>query len=161
MKKWIKFVLIIPFFISCASTQLSEKGNLVGLVVDENNKPVDEYVLHLETEKGKRFSAMTSVDGIFVIENLSRGNHRIEGNKDLYEKLNQELIFNDYSKVFCFEVLTADGIFNKANKKIKEGNISEADVLISKLQCNTSETVGEVLKFYKEKLNEMGELENE
>ena len=69
-------ISVTVLFFSCASKPVfSGKGDLCGLVVDENSKPVKDFVIYCESKSaGKKLAevkpVLTNESGLFVFYDL-------------------------------------------------------------------------------------------
>ena len=87
-------ILIYSFltflFISCASKPgFNGEGDLCGLVIDENNRPVADFVVYSSNKDNpnQKTSALTNSSGLFVFQNTKAGTYYISGEKKNYTRL--------------------------------------------------------------------------
>ena len=85
---------IIALVSSCKSLpSFKGEGDLCGLIVDENNSPVKDFVIYCKNELDTR-TALTDENGMFVVHGVPSGVYKISGQKKNYVKLeNAEFLF--------------------------------------------------------------------
>lgn len=138
MKK-ISFLQILALFcfvfISCASKpRFKGSGDFCGMVVDENNQPVCEYLINCWRDGINFGSTLTNQSGIFVLQNIPSGKYIIEGQKENYSDIkNLKVDFCFRNKFLCCSVFSADGLFEKIKSLVKtedyEAALSQLDTL--------------------------------
>lgn len=137
MKKIKKFVFIsfgVFLFLSCRTLpKFKGEGDLCGLIVDENNKPVKEFVIYCKNDLETK-SALTDESGMFVIHGISSDAYKISGQKKNYVKLeNEDFLFTDRSKIFCCQVLSIEGAFKNVEDLLLRGEKKKAEEVLDKL----------------------------
>lgn len=121
-------------FISC-KTLPKFKGNadLCGLIVDENNTPVKDFVIYCKTNLENN-TALTDESGMFVIHGVSSDVYTISGMKKNYAKLeNEQFLFTDRSKIFCCQVESIEGAFKTVEEYILRGEKKKAEEVLASL----------------------------
>ena len=151
IKKVISFFLLgflFAVFISCATKPTySSKFDLYGIVVDENNEPVEDFLIEcrpkVEADSKKRsksetksihssqkknvITGITEKNGLFALRNLSEGEFIITGSKIGYSKISD---FSEYldnpQKMICIQVCSIEGVLENAKKLASLGNYKKA-----------------------------------
>lgn len=139
--------------ISCASKKgFSGNGDLCGMIVDENNEPVQGFVI---TCSSTDETVVTNNNGIFVITNLRTGKYYISGEKIGYARISNEP-FNFISRdiIFCCKVNSLDGAIESVEKQLKCQNYEAALKLLDGL-CIEPKTQDEVTVCYFEALTNL------
>lgn len=123
----------------CASTaRFNGKGDFCGLIVDEENRPVENFFVQLWNNGLPSGSAVTNGSGIFVVENVPAGSYRISGKKWNYERLDDKRVeFFSRGKVFCFQTRSADEVFDAVDRFILTERFSEAEDLLERLEIES------------------------
>ena len=129
------FVLLISvIFLSC-KTFPKFKGDvdLCGLIVDENNAPVKDFVIYCKTNLENN-TALTDESGMFVIHGVSSDVYTISGKKKNYVKLeDEEFLFTDRNKIFCCQVESIEGAFKTVEEYILRGEKKKAEEVLASL----------------------------
>lgn len=120
----------------CASTaRFNGKGDFCGLIVDEENRPVENFFVQLWNNGLPSGSAVTNGSGIFVVENVPAGSYRIYGKKRNYERLDDRNVdFFSRGKFFCFQTRSAECVFDAVDGLIGTERFSEAKDLLERLE---------------------------
>ena len=124
----------LMLFSSCRTLpKFKGEGDLCGLIVDENNAPVKEFVVYCKNDFETN-TALTDESGMFVIHGVSSDVYKISGQKKNYVKLeNEEFLFTDRSKIFCCQVESIDGAFKTVEELLLRGEKKKAEALLDKL----------------------------
>ena len=146
------FLSWIFALVSCASSpKFHGNGDFCGMVVDEKNQPVSEYLITCSKAGGGLCmgSTLTNQSGIFVIQNLSAGKYSLEGHKNNYTELrNLKVDFCFRDKFLCCSVLSADGLFERVNSLIKTGDFDGAKKQLELLCFQRGSQVSQVALCY-------------
>ena len=138
MKKNNVSVSVLAFFIinaliGCASRPAFEgKGDLCGLVVDENNKPVKDFVVYCKPVNEKFYSqpirpVLTNASGLFVFYGLSSCEYLLSGSKNAYLKIEPvSYSFDDRTKIICIQTKSFKAAVLNAEELLKLGQKEEA-----------------------------------
>lgn len=107
MKKMFYAVFLGMLFVSCKSVP-AENRNLTGMVVDEKNRPVSEFVLTCKDEKGKEVAtAITGENGMFVFYDVGYGDYLISGKKPYFTRIeNEKYTFSKQSDFCACQIMT-------------------------------------------------------
>lgn len=153
MKKIILYPLALAFSLvlfSCASSpRFRGNGDFCGMIVDENNEPVNEYLVSCYKGGVVLGSALTNQSGIFAIQNIPAGKYTIEGQKEFYsdiKDLKVDFCFRD--KFFCCTAFTTDGVFENVKRLIKLEDYDGALEQLRLLRCQRSSYVWKVRLCY-------------
>lgn len=153
MKKIIMFVLplFLGFcFVSCASNpRFRGNGDFCGMVVDEKNQPVNEYLINCWKDGVIFESALTNQSGIFVLQNIPSGKYSLSGQKENYSDIkNLKVDFCFRDKFLCCSVFTADGFFAHLQKLIKTEDFDMAVSELDLLRCKKGSYVSKLCLCY-------------
>ena len=130
-----QFVLFISvIFLSCKTLpKFKGDADLCGLIVDENNTPVKDFVIYCKTDFETN-TALTDESGMFVIHGISSDVYTISGKKRNYVKLEDEqFLFTDRSKIFCCQVESIEGAFKTIEEYILRGEKKKAEEVLDSL----------------------------
>ncbi len=139
-------------FISCSSVpKFKGKSELCGLVVDDKNKPVQEFVIECKRKDGNgRFTTITDNQGIFIINDVPAGEYVFSGKKNGYAKLdNESFLFNARNKMFCCKINSVDGALSAVEKQIKSENYDAGYKLLDELCFEKGSSVEAAVYVYK------------
>ena len=127
-------LFISVFFISCKTLpKFKGQADLCGLIVDENNAPVKDFVIYCKTDLETN-TALTDESGMFVIHGVSSDVYKISGKKKNYAMLeNEEFLFTDRSKIFCCQVESIEGAFKTVEQFLLRGEKKKAEKLLDSL----------------------------
>jgi len=163
MRKIIKFSILLSFFLCSCSTipKFSGNGDLCGLIVDEQNKPVKDFAVYCKNKGFVNMAVFTNESGIFVFHNIPSGMYEVSGYKEGFEKLSStEYFFSDRGKIFCCQVNGVDSILDQVEKlyllKDYEGGIKLLDSVCVKKSSNEEKVVLYFKKIISEKMNKEG-----
>ncbi len=163
MKKNNVSVSVLAFFIinaliGCASSPAFEgKGDLCGLVVDENNKPVKDFVVYCKPVNEKFYSqpirpVLTNASGLFVFYGLSSCEYLLSGSKNAYLKIEPvSYSFDDRTKIICIQTKSFKAAVLNAEELLKLGQKEEALMLLANVDCRDDSKEKDyinALKFY-------------
>lgn len=130
-------ILVVGIFsaVSCASTpKFSGNGDLCGMIVDENNVPIKDFVVMCVKANGTIGRAVTNEGGIFAIQDVSAGKYFISGEKVGYARItNEPYSFNSREKIFCCKVNSSRAAIEAAENQIKCGNLKNAIKLLNEI----------------------------
>ncbi len=147
-------LVCIMLFISCASKPRFEgNGDLCGLIIDENNKPVKDFIV---TCRAKGLNAqlikpvITNESGLFVFYDLSSGSYSISGEKKNYMKIYEsDYNFNDRTKILCLQTKSFKGAIKNAEELIRLEEKKEAENILNSIECNRKSDEALIIQFYK------------
>ncbi len=141
-----KFAVWALFFCSlfitgCASKPVFEgKGDLCGLIVDENNLPVKDFVVYCKSAEEKNISAraivpvITNESGMFVFFGLPSGDYLISGEKKNYQKLQTvPYAFNDRTKILCLQINSFKAALMSVDELLHLGQKEEAGEILASI----------------------------
>ncbi|MCQ2592578.1 MAG: hypothetical protein MJ188_07300 [Treponema sp.] len=136
MKKSIFFVIAILglLSISCSSVPKG-KANFTGIVVDENNKPIQNYFITCKSLNQPQKVCATNEGGVFVFEDVDFGKLELGGFKMGYALYsNPEYNFTNPETVLCIQIDSSDVVYEKARNLLVSGQLEEADKLYDMLK---------------------------
>lgn len=145
------FALQVLTLISCASKpKLTGRAELCGYVVDENNYPVEEFIVSCRSELGVWKTTITNQKGFFMFENMDLGNCFFKGQKNGFVKLEKNMeIFGDKSKVVCFQVSSLDRALDSVEEKILCEDFESAKALLNQIVYMKKSPAESVILCYK------------
>ncbi len=155
-----KFFLKVSLFFFCMTSliclsckslpQTAAEGDLPGLVIDENNQPLENFVLKLEKLGQEEKEVISNERGLFIVSDMSFGKWKLYGVKEGYSVYREEdFMFLDKSKILCIQVNSADLILDKVEKQIIAENPSEAESLLSEIYLARSKVLKELVSRYR------------
>ena len=135
---------------SCASNpRFKGNGDFCGMVVDEKNQPVNEYLINCWKDGIIFASALTNQSGIFVLQNLPAGKYSVSGQKENYSDIkNLKVDFCFRDKFLCCSVFTPDGFFEHIRRLIKIEDYNGALDELNLLRCKKDSCVAKVCLSY-------------
>lgn len=138
-------------FLSCKTIpRFKGQGDLCGLVVDENNEPVKDFLIYCKNEFEVTSTALTNETGMFVIHGVPSGIYKISGKKKDYAKLAPvEFYFTDRDRIFCCQVESIEGAFKTAEQFMLRGEIKNAEAVIDSLYYDKKTPQQAVVLVYK------------
>lgn len=169
-RRWIEVIAVLSSLIimaGCSSVpRFSGKGDLCGIIVDENNNPVSDYLVTCKKSVGLKKSVFTNESGIFVFPDMSSGVYFISGSKTNFLDLKEtEYVFSDRSKLFCCQVMDLDKVLDVVIQNIKTHEYENGLQLLEAVSCKRNTYEELVINRYREfilgKINEMSEVNNE
>ncbi len=135
------FLLFCNLYItSCATNpKFSGTGDLCGLVVDENNKPIKDFVIYcypsitnIKTQTINIKPVITNESGLFVFYGLPSGSYTISGEKPNYLRLSETPYqFSDRGKILCLQTKSFKAAVKTAEELIALGQTKEARSLLN------------------------------
>ena len=145
----LSFILSFLLF-SCASNpRFKGSGDFCGMVVDEQNQPVNEYLINCRRDGVIFGSALTNQSGIFVIQNLPAGKYSLDGQKENYSDIkNLKVDFCFRDKFFCCSVFSPDGMFEHLKSLIKIEDYDTALKELELLRCRKDSCVAKICLCY-------------
>lgn len=153
-KRIAGFGLICLFFslTACASKPKSGgRGDLCGFVIDENNRPVGDYVVSASRNKGIWNHTITNEEGLFVFPDAAFGNYSFRGSKNYYMKLQEvNCPFYDRGKIYCFQVNSIDRVLDEVEQMILCENFERAEGLLKQIAVTKKSSGEKIIEFYKE-----------
>ena len=144
------FVVVgIGFFVGCASKpKFQGKSEMCGVVVDENNIPVADFVITCKKD-GVSNVAVTNESGIFVFNDMRGGKYSICGEKPGYARLAEQTFeFISREKIICCKVNSIDGAFNAIDKQISCQKYENALELLDEICFEKDSAAEATVLFY-------------
>lgn len=156
MKKYlaIGFAFTVFLFSSCVSKPKFEgKGDLCGMIIDENNHPVKDFIVVCNA-KGVSAQVIrpvaTNESGIFVFYDLPSGRYSLSGEKKNYMKLsNTDYRFDDRSKIICLQVKSFRAAIENAEELIRLGEKDEAIKILDSISCERKSNEALIIQAHK------------
>lgn len=144
------------FLVGCKSAPVKkEVSDFCGIVIDENNMPVENFVIQVNGKTELKKTGVTNSEGIFVVSDVNTGIVKISGFKDGYAVYeNSEVEFFDRTKMFCIQVNSCNVILDKVEKYISLGEMEKAEKELSEIYCSKHKILRTVLDEYKKIIGE-------
>jgi tetratricopeptide (TPR) repeat protein len=144
MKHWrLPFLLAVTLALSLSSCvsfrerRLREfdSAPLVGMVYDQDQKPCAAAQITVDGREGPR----TDVNGRFLIDALTRGDHRVGVSKEGFEPLEVPVSFTDRTQVLYLRVVSFNQLLRQAEEALDRGRLQEADGLLRRAEALKAE----------------------
>ena len=153
------FFIVLIFaavtFAACKSTKGFEgNANLTIMIVDENDRAVDDFEISLYRSKKVvpdfESSVSTNKNGLCVFNNIPAGQYVFQGQKNEYTKITfAQFDFNTRSDLYCFRVFSADYVLEQSEQLFKKGEHQKALELLEKLCTQEGTLLQSTVSFYK------------
>lgn len=132
------FILVFFMQTGCVSkTQIINEGDLCGVVIDENNKPVPNFEVICSSNLLVGKSSYTNNSGIFIIPDLTIGEYTINGTKENYAKFCEEkFMFRGSQSMFCCQVSSLKAILKRVQQNIKNQDYKKAFMLLEEIHTS-------------------------
>lgn len=139
IKVYVISIIALISFNSCKTSEcIYKSGTLCGVVVDENNKPVQDFLITCNSQSCSKQSAVTNESGIFVFPQVNTGKYFIEGSKFNYAKIaKNEYEFYDSSSLICIQVMSLNEILKTVDSFIKVGEFEKGVNLLNSVKVKT------------------------
>lgn len=156
MKKRIRYLLFLGLtaviLAGCSSVPYKEKLILTCLVVDEKGSPVSDFEMKVESPSVKNCTVYTNESGVFFLNHAKKGRYSFSGKKEGYTFVEEKREIKSLSQIYCFHVLSGDGVFDEVNKLAEDGEYKAALELLGTLCVSRKTSLKECVSFYKKKL---------
>lgn len=143
--------LISILLSSCASKPRFEGyGDLCGMVIDENNRPVKNFIVYYSREPAVHKSAVTNESGIFVFHSVPSGKSVLSGKKCNYTKLARtDYQFYRRSDIICFQVSSIKAAVEDVEALASRGETESALKLLNNIVCERKTDEWKLIKAYR------------
>ena len=153
-KSFAVFIILSFFCVSCVSKPRFEgNGDLCGLVIDETNKPVKDFVVYCKSADVKLIKispVITNESGLFVFHNIPSGDYLISGNKNNFMQIkNTKYNFNDRSKIFCIQTKSFKNVLENVYELIYLGERERASALLDSIIVEDKSYESLIIMFYR------------
>lgn len=158
MKKEIVLICtVFMVFCGCKTVPVeNETSDFCGYVIDENNSPIENFVLCV-TKGGITQYGITDSKGLFVINDVDTGVFELVGYKNGYASYeNKAFKFLRRTDVFCLQVNSADLILDKVEKLISNNELKRAEAVLNEIYCRKNKLLQSVIYEYKKVIGEKG-----
>lgn len=151
MKLKITFILIMFMLVTgCASKPKSNSVELVGMIIDENNLPVKDFIVHCETDTFGTQIALTNENGLFVFPKQKKGKCFISGEKNGYAIMEpKKYKVGNNNKIFCCQISSCESVLGKVLQKFKCSDYEGGMNLLNDIYCEENSYENKVVSFYK------------
>lgn len=149
------FLYALLFFCltSCAGNPGKEKKVFTGIVLDEKSEPVSEMELDIKTPDGKKLRLWTDDEGFFYIPETKNGKFSFHGEKAGYSELEEKLEVRNLVKIYCFQVQSADSVFDEVEGLVILERYKEAVERLKSINSGKNKDLKDCIDFYKKKIN--------
>lgn len=143
-KIWNFLIFSCLFFSACVSKpKFSGRGDLCGLVVDENSAPVKDFTVYCKPASKSLTQVMapvspvkTNESGLFVFYDLESGDYCLDGEKEGYLRIiNTAYRFDDRSKIICLQTKSFNASILWARELLGLGQSTEAKKMLEEICC--------------------------
>lgn len=153
MKKFILIFFVCTAFLGCASKpRFKGKGDLCGLVIDENNAPVNDFVVYCHSGDANVQviqPVKTNESGLFVFYGITSGEYFLSGNKNNYLRIEKTAYrFDDRSKIICLQTKSLRAAIMSVEELLCLGQISEARKVLKNICCEEKSKEKKLLKAF-------------
>ena len=165
MKKSLAIIIALcAIFTSCASkVRFEGNGDLCGLVLDENNSPVKDFIVYcrpaelkLKTSNPVVAPVITNESGLFVFYGLPSGEYILSGEKKNYLRLEHvKYRFDDRTKILCVQTKSFKAAVLSAEELLHLGQAQEAGEVLRGVCCDKGSSESVFLKEYIAKIKEV------
>ena len=144
------WLFLMTVMISCASKKGFSGGTeLCGVVLDEKNRGVENFVVTCMHNGVEKFSTMTNENGIFVFNNMKCGKYIVSGEKCGYGMIvDNEFDFNSRGKILCCKVNSMEEVLMAVEKQIKIQNYVLAKKLLKEVKFEKDTPMEATVLFY-------------
>ena len=153
--RWLTVLLVFSSCLlsACASKPRFEgKADLCGLILDENNVPVKDFVVNCTASGGKPLvlrPVITNENGLFVFYGVPSGKYILSGEKNNYLKIKHvPYAFNDRAKIICLQTKTFKGAISSAEELLRLDQPMTAGKLLGDICCETKSKEQLYIKAY-------------
>lgn len=151
---FFSFIMIVLLFAGCVTYKnCIKKSNLCGIVVDENNKPVSNYLIICDSNPFNKVSTYTNDNGIFLLSDMEVGTYNISGRKQNFGKIdNDSFYFDGSSSMLCYQVSSLEELLFRVNKCIDNKEYEKAINIVNKIEIDENQYNYGLILLYKEYL---------
>lgn len=140
-------------FCSCASKPgFKGTGDLCGLVVDEKNQPVKDFIIYCKPfDKTLAVipSVVTNESGLFVFYDLPSGDYYLYGNKTNFLRISDVAYhFYDRTRIICLQSKSYKAALVQAEELIRLGQIKDAEIILEGISCENESREEQLLRLY-------------
>ena len=161
MNKIQRIFILTLFCILCITSCVSKPkfsgtGDLCGIVIDENNKPVKDFVVYckpsvtnIKTTTINIKPVMTNESGLFVFYELPSGAYNISGEKENYLRISETSYhFSDRGKIICFQIKSFAGAIKAVDELLNLDQKKDAMEILNDINTNKSSAERYFVKAY-------------
>lgn len=158
MKKLSFFLVTIMesfllLFSSCVSKpEFEGKGDLCGIIIDENNNPVKNCIVYCNSPDKKKIPVkpvLTNESGLFVFSGITSGDYFISTEKNNYLRIKAlPYCFNDRNKIFCIQMKSCKAALKQVEEMLVLGQKKEASSLLDDICCEKNTKLHMYIKAY-------------
>lgn len=105
-----------------------EEAPLFGMVYDYNGQPCAGAIISIDAET----QIITDINGRFVVQSLSKGNHNVNVSKQDFETLSVSFEFLSRNQALYLKIISFDQLIAKIERVLEERKLGEAASLIER-----------------------------
>lgn len=156
-KSYSALVIFLLVLSGCSSVpKFKGKGDLCGVVVDENNKPIKDFTVYCNSSLMAKKGTLTSETGMFVFQDMPSDDYVISGEKKGYVRLeNTKYKFYDRGKIFCSQVIGIEKALDNVEEKILLQEYKEAQEILKTIEYGWGSYEGKVVKYYQDFISKL------
>ena len=164
MKRLFFAFICCALFTACASKpRFKGDGDLCGLIVDENNSPVKDFIVYCEpasfnvrVSKPSIPPVITNESGLFVFYGLPSGQYLLSGRKVNYLELGPVTYrYDDRTKIICLQTKSFRAAVLSAEELLQLGQTEAAGKVLGGICCEAGSPAEIFFKEYLAKLEEV------
>ena len=146
-------VIFAILFSGCASKpRFKGHGDLCGLVIDENNKPIKDFVVYcqpVDTVPQIVKPVITNESGLFVFYDVSSGKYLLSGEKNNYLRISKTSYnFDDRTKIFCMQTKSLKAALETVEEKLRLNQKDDAEELLKNICCESKSPEENLINAY-------------
>ncbi|MBQ3671676.1 MAG: carboxypeptidase regulatory-like domain-containing protein [Treponema sp.] len=122
------FVLAFLALNSCRSTKFEGTAACTGRICGPHGEAVENY--HIDF--GAVHSAVTGINGMFLIPELKAGTYRVSGGGKGWSSFEQTVSFKDRRRIFTAQIEPISSVYAKVEELIRDGQFKEAEKMLQK-----------------------------
>lgn len=148
----IKTLLCLCFFgfVSCKTVPtFNEKVELCGLVLDMQNKPVDQAVVICFQNNIEKQRTITNNRGLFVFNDIPGGKYEITIEKNGWMRVEKTpVLFSNKNDVYCFQLNSGDFVLDEVEKLFEKAEYKNGLNVLEQLCYEPKSPVHAIFCFY-------------
>lgn len=122
------FLLAMLALSSCKSTKFEGTAACTGRVCGPNGEAVENY--HLDF--GAIHSAVTGINGMFLIPELKAGTYKVSGGGKGWSSFEKTVSFRDRRRIFTAQIEPISSVYAKVEELIRQQDFKEAEKMLQR-----------------------------
>ena len=144
MKKILTLAPLIVLLVSCASTSFSGNASCTGRVCGPHGEPVAQY----QVSFGAGLSAISSVNGMFLIPDMRAGTYTLRGGGKGWASVEKEIAFTDRRGIICIQVEPISVAYQNIERLLRMNLYDEAENALEKERIGNEKSP--LFQFYRD-----------